>query len=565
MQIQVKVNKKYSLTVEATEDGPIKVTDCSADLAVNNLFRHPFSPRRASAAFHQLVPLKAKAEEAFRALSFLDSNSPFVAALIRYYDERFPKIVNELELPLRYDAHGVSERLHRLRSNPSQAANTLRTVIAAINSADRTFFSVEKMLGTFEWLRSGDPDLLPCPLIPESAGSHSSAFGYLTPQQDRCLFQIGQQAAFVQDDALPNPLATLEALCLGGRCDLSVLYANRAAAMLAMCANYSNEIALALDTVETAERHKQSPQWLRRWPFRRDTAIIGTSIIAGGLGLSGAAASLIGETGSVLLFLAALASGSSAYAGSKRAQIVSDQHHPSPTEVRDAQRLLNEQRPLIQSTLSVVLLRFLDGWGSASEHSPVVPSLDLLWRGDFTGTAGLDLRIIPQTTRVSKTGMHTISYWPETPELKIVGESGADSLDRDFRHRIHEELASQYRCLEHSAVADQYWNTLKAIQVATSFARGAGLGEALHLPLFYFNLMRDAQSLTRDSSGKVGIIDSAFERILKHYGLFQSDQEEQEAWAFCAQPLLFIDQLERSYAQLSAQRIALAALSSERL
>jgi hypothetical protein len=203
----------------------------------------------------------------------------------------------------------------------------------------------------------------------------------------------------------------------------------------------------------------------------------------------------------------------------------------------------------------------LDGISSASAYSPIVPSLDLLWRSDFAGASGLDPRVIPQTTVTSHQGTCTTSYFRENRTLRTSEDDSAETLDSELRQRLHEELASDYACLDNSAAADQHWNTLKAIQVANSFGRWAGLGEALSMPSLYHNLLSSAQHLRCNSAGRFTLIDVAFSDVLRHYNLGQSSQSEEELWDFCSLPLLFVDQLERCYSQRQAQKIALGILT----
>jgi hypothetical protein len=99
--------------------------------------------------------------------------------------------------------------------------------------------------------------------------------------------------------------------------------------------------------------------------------------------------------------------------------------------------------------------------------------------------------------------------------------------------------------------------------VSTAFGRWAGLGKPLSLTLLYHNLLSNAQSLTCNSAGRFTIIDEAFSKVLRHYELIQSDQREEEIWDFCSVPLLLVDQLERSYAQRQAQKLALSVLIPE--
>jgi hypothetical protein len=561
MKIQVQVNTKYTLSVTARERGRIEVTECQADLAANNLFLHPFSPRRGSHDVHQLTPLGDKAAQAFRALSFIDSPSPFVTALTRYYSERFPHVIDVAQRPLKFDRQRLAEKLELIRDSPDRGAKVLRSVVTSIDRTDSSFFSVEKMLGTFEWLRTADPEILPFAIVCDSKHHAPEELVYLTPQRDRALFNIPTQTAYVPEDAVPDPAATLEALAVSGACDHSVRFLNRAAAVQIIVNDYAQEIGWALRVANYPPALRGLNPRSMRLPGLGYTKTLLSSAGAAALGLSGFADPVVGANGSIALILAAIAVGGTA--------VVSDiastatyrpNPPPSPAERAAARRILDSGRPLVQSALSVLLLRFLDGLGSASDQTPIVPSLDQLWQREFTGTIGLDPRIIPQTTHSSENGIHTVSYRRATPELRAHGEAGTDTIDSNLARRIHNKLASQYTCLEHSAVADTYWNTLMAIQTATSFASWAGLAKSVSVNALYLDLLRNAQQLTCNGDGRFVPIDDAFAAVLHGCNLATDDQDRHEIWGFCAQPLLFINHLERSYAQRQAQQIALRAV-----
>lgn len=523
MAISVFVGNKKVVTADLDKTHDV----FTQHISLSTHFRHPFDSSDPEQNPAGLTPLVATLQENFRALSLANDSNPFLLKLIQYGRDRLPAALNELSTAPVIPHADVNALLEKVSADRGGLSRLLGEMISRIDRDIPSFFELEKLLGTYEPLKTG---------LKKNAGVSLATdlpahelFVALDPKDAQPIYGVGTNTAVIPDDIDLSAAAVIKSLCLGGGCGEALRIMNRAAAMRAI-----------LEPKREAIRRTHLVAY-------HPSVITGLTIVSCYTLYQFAAQSFATVTsGSLFGLLAVTAKYAAALTGLGFIKKVADIGLLGEGDCAH-QYTRQKRSPLLMtgreslSVMGVTLLNFIDDHGASRTATAVAPHTQSFWQEQFASKTKMD-PCMP----------HRFS------EIGLIRDDDTYLTQReydDLRERLQQlGLESAIASAEHAQTADINMNLLKAIVAVSSFASRVKLPIEEERRPDLHSLLYSASYQELDRQGQHPQIAKSFDALRNQFGLTKED------WSFAARPLLMAYTFERIVSQNRAQQIAIDTL-----
>lgn len=544
MQFVVTVNRSHKISVDLKVDSAAPASieaQVIPDLSKCDLFRDPARSSDRSASEHSFLDFKLAVRNAFAALDFIENPSPLVRKLIKIRDEQVPAQLKQLAS----DAPLLSMEPPQLLMEAAESAEFSKAFRRLIKRIDRElpeYFSAEKELGTWRWIRSGLKDELPFATEFRSneagtARSDAEAFSLLS-QDGRTIFDAKRNSAILNQQ-LPDAREIWQALCVDGTLPTSLLELNRAMVLCHAAEPLKGSWRIASES--SFDSHLRTLKGAR-------AVLLGSAacMACTNLGLAVVNFSLTGwspET-STRAVLVGLWVAIGTYWTLLMNRRVARRRELSSE--REALREKLELRPPkdILSNFTDTALKYLSAYSMAADRTHLAPDSSVV--NEILHHHPIDPRVLPVRQGDADES--------SADGIEIAIESAEATADFDHHILVLNAMTPMANQLTYADAAFGAWNMLHAVRLLNA-AMQPNAEKRRNLPGSLQTLLKSGQVEWCSAPGVYPELAAAFAASLQRAGLTP------ESWPHISRALFAKDLLDRIDARRRAKEIANEELS----
>lgn len=553
---------KLTISAKGSPDNKFRITDTQIDLGKTNLFTGPAeSAETRGTSPRALLPLAAETRAAFDLLDQAPQHSPIVAALLKFRTERLPHLIAQLENPPSPPI--IPEQIFASPENSEKSRRALVETIARINRELPHYFSSEKAIGTFPWLKGGaQTSKLPVTLAEETSFSPDSVRDgaqLLVECSGRYTrYDANKDTAYVLSSGAPSAATVFASLCNSGTLGSEFVELNHGVLLREVAHPISSNARMLKELAEIRESQLKTPVRSKIMTIIQNGApgaiamtIIGAPVIAH---------AVQNALTPIDLFRTVLATGLGYLFGrtiqlglrNRESKIELQREYAEKKKAGQVDETIFD--PSDASLMSIFSTALVDHTLSSSAGNArllLAPKSVAEWRALIPRLAAPDPGLMP-SSEVDFLGMKM-----RVPEmnaedghrLEIEMHDDFSGHEIDPREIPHLAFVPTLH-IHHIERASETWNMFHAVSLIREFAERQKI-PAKGAPWFDLNeALKESLSTATDTSLTYPSISQAFSKLTSYFKL------NRESWNVIARALLGASVLERIDDSRRAQEIA---------